>query len=176
MNAEAPDRISHALLSPDEKHRLSLIRGWDMKLPPFVVIGLNPSTADATEDDPTIRRCVGFARREGCGSLVMLNLFTLRATDPAVLHRTPQRLDPEADPTIAELLREIPPPRRVVCAWGVGGAPYMPRVATMLELLHGLGCDIACFGLSRAGHPRHPLYLAANTPIVPWLNARGMLI
>lgn len=62
-----------AVFSPDRAHRYRLTREWYSDRPPFVVIGLNPSTADESQDDPTIRRCLSFARREGCGSLVMVN-------------------------------------------------------------------------------------------------------
>jgi hypothetical protein len=83
---------------------------------------LNPSTADASQDDPTIRRCIGFARQWGCGRLVVLNLFAFRATDPADLKRAADPVGPENrawfDRTLVDDLVGGP----VVCGWGVHGA------------------------------------------------------
>jgi hypothetical protein len=74
------DSLSHsgATLSACRTWRYALWRRWDLSKPPFIVIGLNPSMADELQDDPTIRRCINFAKREGCGSYVMLNLFAFR--------------------------------------------------------------------------------------------------
>lgn len=74
--------VKSASFSPCRKHRFELSRVWDASLPKLMVIGLNPSTADETEDDPTIRRCMAFARRERLGGLLMVNMFSLRSTNP----------------------------------------------------------------------------------------------
>jgi hypothetical protein len=79
-----------AAFSEDRRHRYELWRIWDRKVRKMVVIGLNPSTADETKNDPTIRRCINFAQRERCGGLVMLNLFGFRATDPKVMKLEPK--------------------------------------------------------------------------------------
>jgi len=96
---------SWADLSPDGFYRYSLGRRWTPGEKLLVVIGLNPSTADATQDDPTIRRCVGFAKRWGFGGLLMLNLFAYRATDPEELRGAIARgLDPVGPLNDAKLL------------------------------------------------------------------------
>jgi len=94
--------VSGATFSTDRVYRYALWRVWDAALPSFVVIGLNPSTADETENDPTIRRCIGFAKREGCGGLVMLNLFAVRATDPRVMMAHPEPIGPDNPPETPE--------------------------------------------------------------------------
>lgn len=103
---------SDALLSTCGLYRYWLSRTWG-DTPPLVVIGLNPSTADAMQDDPTIRRCIGFARREGCGGLMMLNLFAFRATDPAMLYTTQARVGPLNDYMLHRLATG-----KVLAAWG----------------------------------------------------------
>jgi hypothetical protein len=85
---------------------------------------LNPSTADATEDDPTIRRCTGFARREGCGVLEVVNLFAYRATDPAELRTAPDPVGPANDHHIKAALGRV---ALVVVAWGALPRPLIAR-------------------------------------------------
>lgn len=155
-----------AMVSPCGRYRYALNRVWDdafTRKTPFVVIGLNPSTADATTDDPTIRRCVSFAKREDCGRLVMLNLFAWRATNPAELARAEDPVGPENDSFLdAELLDKAV----VVAAWGAH--PFaVKRAAEVADRFP----DLLCFGTTKAGHPKHPLYLRADTPLVPLARA-----
>jgi hypothetical protein len=122
-------------------------------------IGLNPSTADETADDPTIRRCVGFARRWGFARLQMLNLFAFRSTDPAALLAAADPVGPENDSTIIEVVRGSD---FVVCAWGA--FPNSGRAADVLPLI----AAPHCLGTTKDGSPRHPLYLRAGTEPRPW--------
>lgn len=150
-----------AIFSPDYAYRYVLWRVWSKGGRSLVVIGLNPSTADATHDDPTIRRCIGFAKREALDGLIMLNLFALRATDPKVMMG-------HLDPTGADndrRLREYAQRQRgiVVAAWGAHGIHH-GRAAAVRRMIPGL----KCFGLTRDGQPRHPLYLRADTPLVDY--------
>lgn len=155
--------MTGAQLSADRMYRYTLWREWDATKPAFVVIGLNPSTADETADDPTIRRCIGFAKREGCGKLVMLNLFAFRATKPCDCFAAVDPVGPLNDATIAEYANCVEPRIKfVVAAWGAGANPTRAsRVTAMFGSLY-------CFGRTKIGQPKHPLYLAASTPLEPY--------
>jgi len=144
-----------AVFSPCRTFRYRLGRVWGDG-PTLTVIGLNPSTADETSNDPTVRRCIAFAMREGCGSLRMLNIFAFRATDPAVMKRAVDPIGPENDMWI---MQAIDGP--VVAAWGVHGA-FLGRGASVARAIPGL----LCFGQTKDGHPKHPLYLRADSPLV----------
>lgn len=156
------DTKSGALLSPDRVYRYSLWREWDPSLPQVVMVGLNPSTADETKDDPTIRRCVGFAKREGCGKLVMLNLFAFRAADPA---RLSDALAPDGivgpwnDRTFDEHASDSRT-KLVVAAWG---AHRLAQLRARSALVHFN--VVYCLGRTKDGSPRHPLYVRADRPL-----------
>jgi hypothetical protein len=146
-----PDRQS-AEFSPCRRYRYSLWRRWDDG--PYVMfVGLNPSTADETQDDPTIRRCIGFARDWGYGGLCMANLFAFRATDPADMKAAADPVGPENDASLERLACEA---GLVVAAWGVHGT-HLDR-ARQVAAARVLG-DFTVLGLTADGHPRHPLYL-----------------
>jgi hypothetical protein len=148
----------------DQTYRYALSRDWDDR-PPIVFIMLNPSAADAFADDPTIRRCIRFARQWQAGGLLVLNLFGLRATDPRALRQHPDPVGPDNDQVIREELRGCL--GVVVCAWGVHGTLH-GRDRQMLALLDGLGVTPLCLGTTKAGQPRHPLYVASSTPSVEY--------
>lgn len=152
-----------ATFSDDRRHRYDLWRTWDKRLPRFIVIGLNPSTADETEDDPTIRRCIGFAFRERMGGLVMLNLFGFRATDPKVMRAESEPIGPHNDATIARWVTT--PGAIVVAAWGVNGS-HRDRDVQVCAAIHALDVEVLCFGTSAGGFPLHPLYLPADKRLV----------
>lgn len=163
-----------ATFSNCKTYRYALWRKWvDSPLPrTFVVIGLNPSTADETQDDPTIRRCIGFAKREGCGKLVMLNLFALRATDPSVMLHHPDPVGAGNDAVIdvyATRAGAAAPEKRdiVVAAWGAHGS-HLNRAMEVRAILAKHGVPLYCFGRTKAGAPKHPLYLKGDTPLVPY--------
>jgi hypothetical protein len=168
-----------ANFSPCRSYRYSLFRIWDEAEPRrLVVIGLNPSTADETQDDPTIRRCVNFAKREQCGSLVMLNLFAYRATKPDAMMR---RACPVSEPgrhfdgrsyndviILSECQRGPDVLPIVVAAWGANGH-FQHRDQQVRSLLLGSGVTLYRFGAFTAGgQPRHPLYLRADTQLEVW--------
>jgi hypothetical protein len=159
----------HAEFSPDRAYRYLLTRQWGDG-PTFVVVGLNPSTADERVDDPTIRRCVGFAKREHCGALAMVNLFAKRATDPADLYRTRDPVGPENDHWLAEVLGANHAFR--VAAWGANKGTE--RRETRLRQIVADGATVAqplfCLGLTKKGSPKHPLYLRTDAPLMlyPW--------
>lgn len=123
----------------------------------LVFVMLNPSTADAEHDDPTLRRCIGFAKAWGYGELVVCNLFALRATDPAGLRTAEDPIGPDNDVAIAHWTQRA---QRVVCAWGTLGA-LQGRDATVLAALRATR-PVYALGFTRDGHPRHPLYVKAD--------------
>lgn len=126
-----------------------------------VFILLNPSTATAVADDPTVRRCIRFARREGCGGLVILNLFALRSTNPHALSTHPDPVGPHNDWFLATYTRTTGP---VIAGWGTHGTLHH-RAETVTHQLHAAGVPLKCLGTTTAGQPRHPLYLPNTAPL-----------
>lgn len=152
-----------ACLSDDRKYRYALGRIWEPGAhKTLVVIGLNPSTADETEDDPTIRRCIGFAKSFGCGGLTMLNLFGFRSTDPKGLRSCADPIGPENDLTL--LSARMQENTTIVAAWGAHGS-YLHRDREVRKMFNG---QLHHLGFTKDGHPRHPLYLRSDTPIALW--------
>lgn len=151
-----------ALLSEDRAYRYALYRTWDTSLPVVMFIGLNPSTADETEDDPTIRRCIRFAKDWGYGGLYMTNLFAIRATDPKdmLAHKNPTGTENDY-----HLITHATKAGMIVCAWGAHGG-HQGRNTEVLSLLNDH--QLNCLGTTKTGHPRHPLYLRADTQPVPY--------
>ena len=118
---------------------------------------LNPSTADGETDDPTIRRCIKFANTWGYGWLHVVNLSPLRATDPRELLRAGPEPEDVWLENLATVVATAEASDLVVAAWGVHGA-VEDRADRVLAALDGRW-RIYCLGLTKEGHPRHPLYL-----------------
>lgn len=154
------DRIIQrdAVISACGRYRYRLSRIWDPRKPSLVWIMLNPSTADADTDDPTIRRCMGFSHREDCGGIEVLNLFAWRATSPQGLRKTYYPIGPDNDGWIKEVLH---PHSRVVAAWGNHGS-YLGRGDTVMKNLIKSGLHVLCLG----DKPRHPLYISGDQPLI----------
>ena len=154
---------SWANISPCEKYRYNLGRIWDRDKPLLGIIGLNCSTADAKKNDPTVTREILFAIRDGFGGLIKGNLFAFRATNPVeMLAQGFDAIGPENDEalkTIAALTRKL------VVAWGAHGG-FLDQDLEVCELL--AGTEFFCFGTTKDGHPKHPLYLKKTTKLVPW--------
>ncbi len=142
------------------RYRYWLRRHWDPLLPHCAFIGLNPSTADARSDDPTLRRCLNFAKDWGYGSLLMVNLFSWRATDPEELERV---ADPVGARTNLWLRRARTEADLVVAAWGNGG--HLLGRARAVEAWLG---NSKCLGVTAQGMPRHPLYRARAAKPTAW--------
>lgn len=153
-----------AVFSTDHRYRYLLTRIWNPDVAPTLFICLNPSTADAMANDPTVRRMCGFARRENAGGIVVANLFALRSSNPAVLKRAFDPVGPDNDEHLRAAARAA---ARVVVAWGAGGS-LAGRDRTVAQMLIDLGADLACLGRTQHGHPRHPLYVLADTPLESW--------
>jgi hypothetical protein len=135
------------------------------------LIMLNPSTADADEDDPTIRRCISFAERSGFGAIWVTNLFALRATDPRELLKVSYR---DAVGPLADLhMRPSFKPARVVCAWGKEDGALRRLIDRRVYELFGpggplAGFELECLALASDGSPRHPLMLPNTATLQPW--------
>lgn len=153
-----------ARLSPDGRYRYALGRRWGTG-PAATFVMLNPSTADAEVDDPTIRRCVGFARALECEGLLVVNLYAYRATKPADLFRAEDPVGPEADAYLtAHAKAAAQQGRPLIAAWGAHARP--DRVAHVLTL-PGMEA-VTALGVTKAGAPRHPLYLPGNARPTRW--------
>ena len=148
--------IKGAVLSPCGRYRYSLTRTWPTGRGTVLFIMLNPSTADAETNDPTIRRCIAFARRWGFRRLDVGNLFAWRATDSRELRTVSDPVGPENDRRLMHLSKCADV---TIVAWGAHGA-YRNRDLDVLALLTG---KVEHLGLTKLGHPRHPLYLRADT-------------
>jgi hypothetical protein len=166
---EAPAAVVRsARLSEDGLYRYELARRWALG-PTARFIMLNPSTADAELDDPTIRRCVGFARALGCGALTVANLYAYRATRPTDLWRAADPVGPRNDETLAALARSaVTAGGPLIAAWGAG--VRADRVEAVLHLLEDAAARdlLTALGITKAGAPRHPLYLPSSARPVRW--------
>lgn len=143
-----------AQFSHDRRYRYRLWRRWDPARPQIAFCMLNPSTADERADDPTIRRCIGFARDWGYGGVEIVNIFALRAADPRELRRAHDPIGRANDAHVIDVAQRS---AAVVIAWGAHGA-LLARGAAALRLLSPRARLLA-LGWTRAGEPRHPLYL-----------------
>jgi hypothetical protein len=149
------------VLSLDRHYRYVLWREWGAPDCPYALfVGLNPSTADETTDDPTIRRCIGFARSLGFDTLCMANLFAFRTTYPNEMLAAQDPVGPENDRWISDLSKDA---RITIAAWGVPGR-FRGRDQVVLPMLR----DPQCLGVTAGGCPKHPLYLPAITRPIPY--------
>ncbi len=146
---------SGAIFSPDRLHRFMLWRVFDEAKPHAVFIGLNPSTADEFVDDPTIRRCIDYARDWGFGSMFMVNIFAYRATNPQDMKRYPLPVGPGNSKWIREACADA---GVVICCWGNHGA-WNDRGAAVARMLQANGVRLNALRVSTTGQPCHPLYL-----------------
>lgn len=156
--------VGTAVFSPCGIYRYVLTRSLGGILRwyrPILFVMLNPSVADASADDPTIRRCIGLAKREGRTHLTVVNLFGFRSTDPRHLKVVTDPVGPENDFYIA---REIQKHRSapVICAWGSNPVAEQ-RGFHFVE--HFKESDFFCIGKTKSGAPRHPLFSRADQPL-----------
>lgn len=151
-----------AVLSPDGIYRYDLVRHWRSTGELLLWIMLNPSTADASIDDPTIRKCQGFARRWGYRGIVVVNLFALRATDPSELRSHPHPVGPDTDETIAGWLGDDRV-GSVVEAWGAHPEAFARGYFVSQTVRRLRRNPPMRLGSTQSGAPRHPLYVAYNT-------------
>jgi hypothetical protein len=158
--------IVSAVISPCGTYRYRLTRFAESLTPmksTALFVMLNPSTADAQLDDPTIRRCLGFAKLWGCNGLAVANLYALRSTNPEALWSHPDPVGPENDGYLWNFALEC---CDVVCAWGSNAKPE--RAARVASIMLDAGARLWCLGTTKHGSPRHPLYVRADQPLVEW--------
>ncbi len=158
----------------DGEYRYALNRSWGDKYDekctfydPAKRVGwimLNPSTADTTTNDPTIRRCIAFSKAWGFGSLTVVNLFARRCTRPVHLADPGDPTGPLNDAAIEWAAANC---QRIVAAWGAH-KPSGGRARVVADNLLVRGVQLMCLGTTKDGHPRHPLYVPASTELVPW--------
>lgn len=165
-----PVPLGTAVFSDDMRHRYSLSRTWTSNVRSVAVfIGLNPSTATAEVNDPTITREVAFAKRWGHDALIKVNLFAWRSTDPLGLLDTLDPIGVDNDRHVLDAAGSVR--SSVIACWGshrkTGALAQLvsTRATTVLHMLMSKGIGLFCLGTNADGQPKHPLYLAATTPL-----------
>ncbi|SFJ51401.1 DUF1643 domain-containing protein [Celeribacter neptunius] len=158
------DAPSTAVYSDCEHYRYSLVRTWEPEGRKALFVMLNPSTATEVQNDPTVERCERRARALGFGAFCVTNIFAWRDTDPRKMRAATDPVGPENDAAIADWAQWAD---QIVCAWGTHGA-HLGRGAAVETLLRGTGRDLYHLGLSKAGHPKHPLYIAYSQQPELW--------
>ncbi len=163
------DAPSTAIYSDCEKYRYSLTRVWDESGRRVNFVMLNPSTATEVQNDPTVERCERRARTLGYGSFAVTNIFAWRDTDPKAMRAAKDPVGPDNDAAIHERTQWA---NDVIAAWGAHGT-HLARGEAVAKLLAGCERNVFHLGLSKAGHPRHPLYLPYSQNPEPWTPAIG---
>lgn len=157
----------------DGPYRYWLERDWWERDNPkgaidlLTFVMLNPSVADADIDDPTIRRCIGFARREGAQELQVMNLYALVTPYPKELAAHPDPVGIGNDALLVDVARHHCRFKTVV-AWGAHKMATPERVAILTDSARAAGTTLWCLGTTKSGAPRHPLYIKADQPLVAW--------
>ena len=158
------DAPSTAVYSGCEQYRYSLTRVWDSAAPRVMFVMLNPSTATEVQNDPTVERCERRARVLGFGGFRVTNIFAWRATDPRDMRAAADPIGPDNDATLDEGADWAD---RIIAAWGIHGAHQDRGLAVAARLAQGTK-PLYHLGLSKAGHPKHPLYLPYQQQPVLW--------
>lgn len=150
-----------AVISEDGRYRYLLRRTWDHNKPRVLYVMLNPSTADARLDDPTIRSCVRLAAGHGYGSMEVVNVFAYRATEPTELLKQADPIGPRNEDAVASAVGRCDV---VICAWGAF-PPAREKATPVLNAIRAHRPAAYCFGKTKAGAPKHPLYIKSGTPL-----------
>lgn len=150
-----------AVISDCGNYRYLLRRTWDRSKPRALLVMLNPSTADARQDDATIRSCVRLLVGLGYGSMEVVNIFGYRATDPSELNVALDPIGPENERIVSAAVQRCD---TVICAWGAH--PLAERKSTfLLGYIRSHRPAAYCFGKTKHGAPRHPLYVKSGTTL-----------
>jgi len=158
------DAASEAVYSDCQAYRYLLTRTWDPAGRKALFVMLNPSTATEVQNDPTVERCERRARALGFGAFRVTNIFAFRATDPRVMRAAADPVGPANDAAIGD---SLPWADTILCAWGAHGA-HLDRGPAVERLLRACGRPLHHLGLTREGHPRHPLYIGYAHQPEPW--------
>jgi hypothetical protein len=159
------DAASVAVYSPCEAYRYLLTRVWNPDGRKALFVMLNPSTATEFQNDPTVERCERRARALGFGAFRVTNIFAFRATDPRVMRAMADPVGPDNDAAIVDSARDWAD--SILCAWGTHGA-HLGRGAAVAGLLRATGRELLTLGLSKDGHPKHPLYIGYDRQPEVW--------
>ncbi|MEM9318621.1 MAG: DUF1643 domain-containing protein [Pseudomonadota bacterium] len=158
------DAASVAIYSACERYRYMLTRVWDLEGQKALFIMLNPSTATEAQNDPTVERCERRARALGFGAFRVLNIFAWRDTDPKAMRAATDPVGPANDEAITDSLDWAD---QVICAWGTHGA-HLDRGKAVEALLRTSNRPLYHLGLSKEGHPKHPLYIGYKVTPMLW--------
>lgn len=158
------DAPSTAVYSDCESYRYSLTRVWDPEGRKALFVMLNPSTATEVQNDPTVERCERRARALGFGAFQVTNIFAWRDTDPRKMRAAVDPVGPEND---AAILEGVQWADQVIAAWGTHGS-HLERGPTVETLLRNTGHPLFHLGLTKNGHPKHPLYIAYSQQPEAW--------
>ena len=164
-----------AIISDDQQYRYRLTRDFGMVgVDTCCFIMLNPSTADAEQDDPTIRRCIGYAKALGCGELTVVNLFAYRSTDPKALYGMSKQMaiGPDNDRHIAEACNAS---GIVICAWGNHGNLFKRSDEVLKLVMAQHGARPMALKVGKTGQPSHPLYLKADAKPFPIFGTKEVV-
>lgn len=166
-----------AIISDDSQYRYLLMRQWDMTKPTMTFVMLNPSTADATREDATTRSCIAIARQNGCGAILLVNLFAVRSKDPSQVITFKE---PIGGKKANEYLRfAAGRAEKIVLAWGNNGPTInQQRIFDVLRLLANWQGQFYTLGMTAQGEPTHPRFVQQTTPLIPfnvqaYLNSKG---
>jgi hypothetical protein len=152
-----------AFFSTCKRYRYSLSRTWGVGLE-ITFVMLNPSTADAETNDPTVAKCIRYSKTWGFHRLTVVNLFALRATNPNELYTTDDPIGPCNDEAILDAAERS---QTVVCAWGNHGE-HLGRGAAIKAMLRYHPAALSYLKMNGTGHPSHPLYLPGDLTPTPW--------
>lgn len=155
---------SGAVFNRSKKYRYNLWRTWDPSGKRAAFIMLNPSRADVSTNDPTIRSCISFAQALGFGSVEVVNLFAYRTPHPHELRQVADPIGCKNDEHIAATCGRAD---TIILAWGNYGS-LLQRDAVVLNLLQSVKNKLQCFDITKLGQPRHPLYVKHTTPLRPF--------
>ena len=158
------DTNSIAIYSDCERYRYALTRVWKFEASRLVFVMLNPSTATEVQNDPTVERCERRARTLGFGSLQVTNIFAWRDTDPKKMRTAKDPIGPDNDKTIMEACSWGD---QIIAAWGTHGA-HLGRGVQVKQILHSSDKPVFHLGISKGGHPKHPLYIAYSQKPEIW--------
>ena len=158
------DAASVAHYSDCERYRYDLTRIWDEQGRRVAFVMLNPSTATEVQNDPTVERCERRARALGFGAFRVTNIFAWRDTDPRLMRKAADPIGPANDAAITDACHWAD---TVVAAWGTHGE-HLSRGPQVETLMRATGKPLHHLGLSKAGHPKHPLYISYETQPVLW--------
>lgn len=163
-------REDDAIISPCNTYRYLLTRRIPQiirHVKPALFVMLNPSTATASVPDPTMTRCVGFARDWGCTSLSIVNVFALRSKDPELLYTHHDPRGPDNSHHVDQQLELHAKTGIIVCAWGAEKiVRQQPWIDEFVEKMKE--CGAKCLGMNKDGSPKHPLYLPKKAELIPW--------